>query len=96
MDDVSVTETNHHAVFDDKLHQVFLYRSEECLTRVIHQRHDQLQDLGHIANYHEVILGLKMKERKHRTAVTCRPRLVVLVVFNNCISIKLPLDRLVA
>lgn len=56
----TIFETDSHAVFDDELHQVFFYCGEESLTWVLHQRHDQLQDLGHITYHHEVILSLKL------------------------------------
>lgn len=59
-------DTDRHPVFDDQLHQVFLYGIEEVLTRLLHQRHHQLQDLCHVTNHHEVILRLKCQYRNRK------------------------------
>lgn len=56
----AVNNTDRHAVFDNELHQVFFYGSEEVLTRLFHQRHHQLQDLRHVTYHHKVILSLEM------------------------------------
>lgn len=51
-----------HAIFDDKLHEVFLDGGKESLTWVLHQRYHKLQDLCNITDDHEVIGSLQGKQ----------------------------------
>lgn len=58
----AASEADRHAVFDNELHQVLLYRRQKSLAGVFHQRNHQLEDFGHVANHHEDILRLKQHE----------------------------------
>ena len=53
-------------MLDDEPHKVLLYGEEEVLAGLYHQGHHQLQDLGHVADHHEVVFALSgERERRH-------------------------------
>jgi hypothetical protein len=45
-------------VLDDEPHEVFLQGEEEASAGLLHQGHHQLEDPGHVADHHVVVLPL--------------------------------------